>query len=90
MKPINGIKQITESSIINNSGINTNSISESDSNLFLKNDINNSQSDTDKEENSNIRNYLSYNNKNFDNAKKILNKSIKFENQEKIFVIPKK
>ena len=90
LKPINGIKQTTESTIINNSGINTNSISETDTNLIFKNDINNSQSDTDKEENTDKKNYLSYNNKNFDNAKKILNKSIKFEGGEKKLIIPKK
>ena len=85
---LKGIKQITESTIINYSNTYTNSNSES--NLFFKNDINNSESDTDKEDNSTKKKYISCINKNFDNAKKILNKSMKSKENEKRLLIPKK
>ena len=77
-------KKLADSTFINYSNTyNTN--------FFKKKNYNDSQSDTDKEDNSVKKNYLSRINKNFDNAKKILNHPNKFkQNIENFLVIPKK
>ncbi len=60
------------------------------SELLSKNSNNDSQSDTDKEE-SKITNFESKINKNFDNAKKILNFANEYKkNEQNFLVIPKK
>ena len=83
------IKVVNESMIINYSNTYTNTNYES--NLLFKNDINNSESDTDKEDNSNEKKkYLPHINKNFVNAKKILNKTMKFKENQKKITVPKK
>ena len=82
-------KQITESTIINYSNTYTNS--NIDSSFFYQTNDYDSQSDTDIEENSIKKTYLSNINKNFDNAKKILNKTNPFkENEKNNLIIPKK
>lgn len=83
-----GMKSISESTIINYS--NTFISSNSESTYFFKNFENDSESDTDKEDNAIKKNYLSEINKNFDNAKKILNRKIKEKNKNDMIIEKKK
>ena len=82
---LKGKKQIKDTNIINN---NITYSTNSNSDFFYFDD--DSQSDTDKEENSIKKNYLSNINKNFNNAKKVLNKTINYKENGINFIIPKK
>ena len=82
---LKGKKPITGTTTIKYRNTYTNSA------FVSKNTNNDSQSDTDKEENSKKNNFESKNNKNFDNAKKILNHANKSKkNVPNFMVIPKK
>ena len=87
MNIFKGKKLNKDSKIINyNITYSTNS----NSDFFYLNNDNDSQSDTDKEENSISKNYLSNIKKNFDNAKKVLNRTINCKENGKNIIIPKK